>query len=117
MENESEGVTIDAEENAVPFTARLIAHYRAQESKRENPLIIDPYAERLAGDLQFYAKDHKRTAGSGDYAIVRAHYVENRLRESWDEYLQIVILGAGLDTRAYRFSPLKGDNTIIEIDY
>lgn len=117
MDKDSEEITIDADNDAVPFTARLIAHYRAQESKRENPLIMDPYAERLAGNIQSYAKDHKRTVGSGDYAIIRAHYVENRLRESWSEFLQIVILGAGLDTRAYRLSSLEGNNTLFEIDF
>jgi len=117
MDKDSEGITIDADEHAVPFTARLIAYYRAQESKRENPLIVDPYAERLAGDLQSYTMEHKRTVGSGDYAIVRAHYVDNRLDESWSENLQIVILGAGLDTRVYRLKSLKARNTIFEIDF
>jgi len=117
MDKDSEGITIDADEHAVPFTARLIAYYRAQESKRENPLIVDPFAKRLAGDLQSYTMDHKRTVGSGDYAIVRAHYVDNRLDESWSENLQIVIIGAGLDTRAYRLKSLKERNTLFEIDF
>lgn len=110
-------MTIDAYKHAIPFTARLIAYYRAQESKRENPLIMDPYAERLAGDLQTYTKEHKRTVGSGDYSIIRTHYVDNRLAESWSEFMQIVILGAGLDTRAYRHSSLEGDNFCFEIDF
>jgi len=117
MDKDSDEITIDAYEHAIPFTARLIAYYRAQESKLENPLIVDPYAEQLAGDLQTYAKEHKRTVGSGDYAIIRAHYVDNRLAESWSDFLQIVILGAGLDTRAYRHSALDGDNTLFEIDF
>jgi len=117
MDKDSEEITIDADQHAVPFTARLIAYYRAQESRHENPLIVDPYAERLAGDLLTYAEEHKRTVGSGDYAIIRAHYVDNRLAESWSDFLQIVILGAGLDTRAYRHSALDGDNTVFEIDF
>ena len=47
---------MDEKKDAIPFTARLMAHYRAQESKRKDALIIDPFAERLAGDLQFYIK-------------------------------------------------------------
>ncbi len=117
MDRESKEIAISPDEDAVPFTARLIAYYRAQESKHENPLIVDSYAERLAGDLQSYAKDHKHIVGSRDYAIVRAHYVDNRLRESWSEYMQIVILGAGLDARAYRLSALEPDNTLFEIDF
>ena len=117
MDDEPEEITIDANDHVIPFTARLIAYYRAQESRRENPLINDPFAERLAGDLQAYAEAHKRTVGSGDYAIIRAHYVDNRLAESWSDFLQIVILGAGLDTRPYRLSALDGDNTVFEIDF
>ncbi len=39
-----------SEGSEVPFTARLLAHYRALESKGDSPLLIDPFAERLAGD-------------------------------------------------------------------
>ena len=42
---------IDDKKNSVPFTAPIIAHYRAMETKCENRLIVDPFAERLAGDM------------------------------------------------------------------
>jgi methyltransferase (TIGR00027 family) len=121
MVKNSRNHIINDKEAAVPFTARLIAHYRAQESKRENPLIVDPYAERLVGDLSSYFEKHKRTARQIDYAIVRSYYIENDLLTPWCEKQnesQIVILGAGLDTRAYRFKPLRtGSHTIFEIDF
>mgnify|MGYP006286519661 FL=1 len=31
-----------------------MAYYRAQESKKEEPLYTDPFVERLAGDLTSY---------------------------------------------------------------
>ncbi len=112
---------LDDENTAIPFTARLMAYYRAQENKNDHPLIIDPYAERLAGDLTSYVDKHKFVAGKGDYPIVRSYYIEKNLLTPWcntHEKSQIVLLGAGLDTRAYRFKPLQTNtHTIFEIDF
>lgn len=112
---------IDDKKNSVPFTARIIAHYRAMETKCEKPLIVDPYAERLAGDMTAYFKEHKRTRGTGDYAVVRTHYIDNHLLAPWcDKHKksQIVLLGAGLDARAYRLEPLQeNEHTLFEIDF
>ncbi|MHA1150967.1 MAG: class I SAM-dependent methyltransferase [Promethearchaeota archaeon] len=103
----------------VTFTARLMAHYRAQENNRDDPLIIDPYAKSLAGDLKFYLKNHIR-ASEMDYPLVRSNYIEQELLIPWcesNEKSQIILLGAGLDTRAFRFKPLKTNSHIIfEID-
>jgi methyltransferase (TIGR00027 family) len=108
------------EAKAVPFTARLIAYQRAQEYKREDSLISDPFAERLAGDLEDYLSKHKRYTRM-DYPIVRAYYLENQLLAPWckeHNESQIIFLGAGLDTRAYRFELLNhGDHTVFEIDF
>lgn len=112
---------IDDKKSAVPFTARLIAYYRAIESRREDPLIVDPFAERLAGDMDLYFREHKRTRGTSDYAVVRTHYIDNHLLAPWcdkHERSQIVLLGAGLDARAYRVEPLReNEHTIFEIDF
>ncbi len=111
---------LNSEDAAVPFTARLIAFYRALEFKENKPLIVDPYAERLAGDMTNYIDKHRHFS-KNDYAIVRAYYVENNLLTPWcntKAKSQIVILGAGLDTRAYRFEPLQENkHTIFEIDF
>ncbi|MFX0207247.1 MAG: class I SAM-dependent methyltransferase [Candidatus Hodarchaeota archaeon] len=111
---------LDSKDTPVPFTARLIAFYRALESKEDNPLIVDPYAEYLAGDMTDYFNKHRHFS-KNDYAIVRAFYIENNLLTPWcttQAESQIVILGAGLDTRAYRFKPLqKNKHTVFEIDF
>jgi methyltransferase (TIGR00027 family) len=111
---------LDGENATVPFTARLNAYFRAEESKLSNPLLIDPLAELLAGDMSEYFRKHKRVAGMGGSAIVRSYYIENELLTPWciaHKKSQIVLLGAGLDTRAYRFRPVqKGSHTIFEID-
>jgi len=107
------------DKDGLPFTARLMAYYRSQESKRKDPLIIDPLAERLAGDLDSYFKDHIRYSEM-DYPIVRSYYIENKYLKPWCNMYtesQIILLGSGLDSRAYRFKPLKLNNhSIFEID-
>jgi methyltransferase (TIGR00027 family) len=111
---------MNGENTEITFTARLMAYYRAQECKHSHPLIVDPFAERLAGDLSAYLNKHKRYTEM-DYALVRASYLENNLLTPWckaQRNSQIVLLGAGLDTRAYRFEPLQTNtHTIFEIDF
>ncbi|MFW9978256.1 MAG: class I SAM-dependent methyltransferase [Candidatus Thorarchaeota archaeon] len=109
------------ERTSIPFTARLMAYYRVQESKRPDAIIVDRYAELLVGDLGDYIEQHKRIAGTGDYAIVRSSYIESQLLDPWCfgyDQSQIVILGAGFDTRAYRIESLKqNSHSIYEIDF
>ncbi len=97
-----------------------MAYYRAQERKRDQPLIVDPFAERLAGDMASYIDKHRHFSES-DYPIVRSYYIENNLLTSWcttQAESQIVLLGAGLDTRAYRFPPLQTNtHTVFELDF
>ncbi|MFX0212431.1 MAG: class I SAM-dependent methyltransferase [Candidatus Hodarchaeota archaeon] len=113
--------SINNESTDVPFTARLMAYYRAQESNQESPLLVDPFAEQLAGDMTSYANKHKFIMGRGDYPLVRSYYIEKNLLTPWchsNTESQIVLLGAGLDTRAYRFKPLqKNKHIIFEIDF
>ncbi len=110
---------LEEKDEGIPFTARLMAYYRAQESKKDNPLFIDPFAERLAGDLTSYFKNDPRFA-INDYPLIRTYYIDTTILTSWCKSYspsQIVILGAGLDTRAYRFNLFqKGDNIIYEVD-
>ncbi|MHA1976577.1 MAG: class I SAM-dependent methyltransferase [Candidatus Hodarchaeales archaeon] len=109
------------EKSAVPFTARLMAYYRAQEYTQENPLILDPLARQLAGDMTQYSDIHKFVSARGDYPIVRSFYIENNLLLDWSltqKNSQIVLLGAGLDTRAYRFQSLQQqEHTVFELDF
>jgi methyltransferase (TIGR00027 family) len=113
------GGEIKHDETDIPFTARLMAYYRAQESRKETPLISDPFADILAGDLSDYLSRHIRVSKM-DYPIVRSYFIEEKLLKYWcdsKKYSQIVLLGAGLDTRAYRFRPLQQNNHIVfEID-
>ena len=115
---ESKELSVD--KPSVPFTARLMAYYRFKECNREKPLIIDPFAEKLAGDLNSFLEEHIRYSEM-DYPFVRSYFIENKLLTPWcNTYRksQVVLLGAGLDTRAYRFMLFKNNSHVIyEIDY
>jgi methyltransferase (TIGR00027 family) len=110
-----------SQRHSIPFTARLTAYHRAQETKRGNPLVIDPFAERLAGDLTSYDQNHRYTTRRGDYSVIRSYYIEEKLLKPWCNEVsesEIVLLGAGLDSRAYRFKPLKRNkHTVYEVDF
>lgn len=77
---------------------------------RDPPIFTDPLAERLLGDraeemIGYHRRygDHPVLAGARAQAVVRSRYVEDRLARLVDHGLtQYVILGAGLDTLAYR---------------
>jgi methyltransferase (TIGR00027 family) len=113
--------TEDKSITSVPFTARLMAHYRALENKRECPLFTDPFAERLAGDLSSYFGKYVRRSFQSDYPIARSYYIDQELLVPWcmkQKKSQVVILGAGLDTRAYRLQSLSiGNHCVYEVDF
>ncbi|MHA2035828.1 MAG: class I SAM-dependent methyltransferase [Promethearchaeota archaeon] len=56
-----------------------------------------------------------------DYPTIRSSFIEENLLTPWcntHSQSQIVLLGAGLDTRAYRFKPLQvNQHSVFEIDF
>lgn len=105
----------------VSNTALWVAHMRAEEARAENPLIVDPMAERLAGEAgKTYAGEYERATkrlGMTFDPIVRAKYVEDILLSNSGKIMQVVILGAGMDTRSYRMHGLHGSTTVFEVDF
>ncbi|MBF6174223.1 class I SAM-dependent methyltransferase [Nocardia blacklockiae] len=88
---------------------------------REPFLFEDTAAARLLGDqaeeLLSYHRlhgDHLVLAGTRAQVAVRGHFTESRLAASG--LGQYVILGAGLDTFAYR-SPLAREVAVFEVDH
>lgn len=101
----------------ISYTAKIVAAKRAIEQTHPNPLFKDPYAVLLAGDevdnlLGKWRKVAKRQGCSLEDVIVkRTRYIAIRTRFFDDLLLsalkgaglsQVVILGSGLDTRAFR---------------
>jgi methyltransferase (TIGR00027 family) len=109
---------MDDNKVGVAATGMLVAAMRAEESRQENRLFTDPYAERLAGDKGrgLLAEAEKATGNASGQIIVRTRF--------WDEALlrvnaagasKMVILAAGMDARAYRL-PWQANTTVYEID-
>ncbi len=115
--------------SSVGSTALLVAAARALEAAKPDPAAVDPYAElfcRAAGGdwaavLDGSLPDHQ--LASADFGETFVNYQGARTRY-FDEYFsavmaagvrQVVILAAGLDSRAYRL-PWPDGTTIYELD-
>jgi len=114
----------------ISYTARIVAAKRAIEQFRPSPLFSDPYAAALAGgEVDALLSRWKKVAEAQAvpleqvitkrtrYIAVRTKFMDNLFnsRETTVEYRQVVILGAGLDTRAYRL-PWAPGTTVYEVD-
>jgi methyltransferase (TIGR00027 family) len=110
----------------VSGTALGTAAMRAIESERpaNERICYDPFARKLT-DTVFYllikllaGYGERRTHGALTFIVCRCRYFDDYLQE----YLksgtaQLVILGAGLDSRAYRDELLQGVVKIFEVDH
>lgn len=71
---------------------------------------------RIPNDLQAVKKKFL-TPGMYNYNIARTVFFDRVFKEAlYENYPQIVFLGAGYDTRAYRFHNLIDDTKIFELD-
>lgn len=119
---------------SVGSTAVMVAAARAGETRSENPLIRDPYAEILVAGAgtgfwetllddglaeKIAAVDTEAAAvfeHMGSYQAVRTHFFDAYFTEAAEAGIrQIVILASGLDSRAYRLEWPAG-TTVFEID-
>lgn len=106
--------------NGVAKTSLLVAAMRAVESKRsenEGRLFSDPYAELLTG-IEGATLLQKALAESGDQPAiaVRTYYMDSKITSTLKEGVrQIVVLAAGMDSRAYRLTFPEGTR-IFELD-
>jgi len=105
-------------ENKASWTAEIIAIHRAVESSRpaNSRLFYDPYAMKflstkyrilgksrlLTRIVYWYRMERPFPGGSGE-AIARTRYIDDYMLECIAAGIkQLVILGAGYDSRAYR---------------
>lgn len=86
-------------------TSRWTAGVRARESRREDRLFNDPWAEALAGpEGEEWAE---RSSGDDGASItIRTHFFDDFLLRVTNEHdiRQVVVMAAGLDTRAFRLT-------------
>ena len=125
----SEGDSWDITES-VGATALSVAAARAVETGSDDPLIRDQFAyllvstagqpwQRLASSLEWIGDDdHGRRAHrlAIDYQAVRTHYFDSYFADAVAAGIrQVVILAAGLDSRAFRLDWPAG-TAVYEID-
>lgn len=102
----------------VADTGLLVAAIRARESRREDRLFTDPYAEQLAGESGRRLLE-EAVAAAGDrptvQIVVRTRFWDEALLRAVETVDQVVILAAGMDARSYRL--LWPDGTAVyEVD-
>jgi methyltransferase (TIGR00027 family) len=124
----SEGDTWDIT-TSVGSTALFVATARALEAQKPDPLAVDPFAElfcRAVGGpaadvLHGKVPDHPlKTDDFGEHFVnfqgARTKYFDEYFRRAADAGVrQVVVLAAGLDSRAYRL-PWPDGTTIFELD-
>ncbi len=112
-------------------TAEIVTAFRAAESLRSSqdrvcydPLAKDFLSSRLAliGRSEWIRKiglwyaDHK-SPGIFGLVVIRTRYIDEYLMSCMKEGIeQLVIMGAGYDSRPYRFEGLK-NKVVFEVDY
>lgn len=85
----------------------MVAGYRARASSKSDPVCSDPWAEALAGaeGLELADKFDKNFAHMELWIALRVRFLDDQVERFCDRGIdQIVMLGAGLDTRAARLA-------------
>ncbi len=112
--------------NRSSLTAEGIAIARVLENEKpENEHICDdPYARQLISPLFYWIgkilADAEERKGPGvlGFLVARCRYMDDALKQALQTGLeQLVILGAGLDSRAYRFEEIKRGVKVFEVDH
>jgi methyltransferase (TIGR00027 family) len=92
--------------SAASKTALMVGAYRARASRWEKPLFVDPWAEALAGPEghEIARRLDERFPPMELWLALRVAYLDRLVARAVDRLSvrQVVILGAGYDTRAAR---------------
>ncbi|WP_367130782.1 MULTISPECIES: SAM-dependent methyltransferase [Streptomyces] len=101
----------------VSYTSQWTAAARALESERSDALFVDPLARALAEPKGFELLDHYGGGGLVEFVAVRTRYLDDAINDAVKKGIrQVVLIAAGMDTRAYRLS-LPDDVTVYEVDH
>jgi methyltransferase (TIGR00027 family) len=107
-------------------TAKGIAAMRAIETEKgaERSICVDHFARRLTTNTFYFLSKwfagygERRAPGTQGFIVCRCRYFDDYLRECIRSGLrQIVILGAGLDSRAYRQETIEARAKVFEVDH
>jgi methyltransferase (TIGR00027 family) len=118
-------------------TSITVAALRAFGAREPDPAVRNPdwLAERLLGPAQLAliedhpiaaalrqdyreARRNREVSGMANLLLIRTRFIDDHLKRAIENGIsQVVILGAGFDTRAYRFADQLKDKVVIEVDY
>jgi methyltransferase (TIGR00027 family) len=105
----------------IATTGLYTAMLRAQESARPDRLFSDPFAEALAGpqdnDAHALLEASSSAGSQNPFIPIRTRFFDDAIERILDEFAvdQLVILAAGMDTRAFRLS-LPPSLALFELD-
>ncbi|CEG48301.1 hypothetical protein F443_11214 [Plasmopara halstedii] len=107
-------------EDFAQFTSFVDAYLRAVEDTHEDRVYHDPFAEPLTRQIaaQLTPRLHKwqkNHPNPENYIAIRGRYLDEALAQRNPNIRQVVLLGAGLDTRVFRLESLNGCH-VLEID-
>jgi methyltransferase (TIGR00027 family) len=87
-------------------------------TREELELISEhPVSKALGEDYQ-KGRQNREVAGMSNLMLIRTRFIDEHLQRALENgATQLVILGAGFDTRAYRFEKQLADKRVIEVDY
>jgi len=101
--------------SAVGRTAFAVALARATEATRDHPWFVDPLAVRLSAAVS-QATRERVSVGLTAWIAVRTRFLDELILQAAGRGLrQLVIIGAGLDARAFRLN-LPPELTVYEVD-
>ncbi|MCP4746203.1 MAG: class I SAM-dependent methyltransferase [Desulfobacteraceae bacterium] len=119
-------------ENKASWTAEISAIFRAVESIRppKEQVCCDRYAKDfirlkyrrllnipILARFALWMGIERRFCGTTAVHVARVRFIDDKLKESIKKGIdQVVILGAGYDTRAYRFKGLE-NKKVFELDH
>lgn len=122
------------QQSAPSKTAEVVCLFRALEQRRAHKIVDDPFAHHFLG-RSFKATVAAAAAagplseiparflpGVATFVLARHRFIDDALRvalaRNGDERVdQIVLLGAGYDTRAYRFGSELAGRPVFEVDF
>jgi methyltransferase (TIGR00027 family) len=105
----------------VAWTAHWTAAARARESQRSDRLFADPLAQALADETGLALLQDVKASSAGDgqatFIAIRTRFFDDFLIDTAhrESLRQVVILAAGMDTRAFRL-PWPSSTSVYEID-
>jgi methyltransferase (TIGR00027 family) len=103
-------------EMKVPFCpARINAAMRGLENFRSDRLFEDNLSWLLAGTEAHSIIQTMNRSEERPYVVVRTRYIDDLIKSSSNQIKQIIIIGAGMDTRAFRLS-YSSDTVIFEVE-